>query len=72
MPISVNSDAHFCLGVGKIDRAQGIIEAADFPEELIINASAENLQKYFIIKKGLDILCEIEKAKESGEFNTLD
>lgn len=72
VPISVNSDAHFCLGVGKIDRAQGIIEAADFPEELIINASPENLQKYFMRKKGLDILGEIEKVKESGEFNTLD
>lgn len=42
--IVVNSDAHFCLDVGKFDFAIKMLKEIDFPEELIMNRSVEVLQ----------------------------
>lgn len=37
----VSSDAHFCTSVGSFALAKQLIEAAEVPEELIVNTSAE-------------------------------
>ncbi len=39
--IIINSDAHFCLDVGNIDRVLEIIKNINFPEHLIINYHEE-------------------------------
>lgn len=46
VPIVVNSDAHFESQVGCFDQALQMLSEIDFPEELIINASAERLNDY--------------------------
>ncbi len=55
VPISVNSDAHISYGVGRIEEAVKVIETADFPEELIVNSSMENLRNYLLKISGEDI-----------------
>lgn len=44
--LSVGSDAHYHLVVGKFDYALRLLEEADFPEELVINSSMDRLEKY--------------------------
>lgn len=68
VPIAVNSDAHFCYGVGSIDKSEEILKKVNFPEELIINSTPERLQTFFMKKKGLDILGEIEKNKDREDW----
>ena len=46
MPIVVSSDAHFEAYVGDFGHALEMLSEIDFPEELILNASAERLNDY--------------------------
>ncbi len=46
VPIVVNSDAHFETQVGYVDYALEMLSEVDFPEELILNASADRLNDY--------------------------
>lgn len=46
VPIIVNSDAHFQTEVGEFRKALALLEEIGFPEELIVNASAERLNAY--------------------------
>lgn len=46
VPIVVNSDAHFETQVGSVGPALEMLSELDFPEELIVNASAERLNEY--------------------------
>lgn len=44
--ISVDTDAHFVTALGRADEALRMLSEIDFPEELIVNASVENLNAY--------------------------
>ena len=46
VPIVVSSDAHFEAYVGDFGHALEMLSESDFPEELILNASAERLNDY--------------------------
>ncbi|ARP50488.1 MULTISPECIES: phosphatase [Caproicibacterium] len=46
VPVVVNSDAHFSTQVGCFPRAQQLLQELDFPEELVVNSSAEQLRAY--------------------------
>jgi len=38
VPVVVNTDSHFAPNIGRFDQAIPILEAVDFPEELVLNA----------------------------------
>lgn len=44
--IIVSSDAHFCEEVGEFGEALRMLKEVDFPEERIVNASWESLEKF--------------------------
>lgn len=46
VPVIINSDAHFCLQVGKFDNAIQMLKDIDFPEELIVNSSIDRFKAY--------------------------
>lgn len=52
VPIVVNTDAHFCLSVGKTPLSQKLLSELDFPEELIVNKSFEKIKAHIISKRG--------------------
>lgn len=55
VPIALTSDAHTSYAVGEVDKSIELALEIEFPQELIINASVENLQEYFIKYRGFDI-----------------
>lgn len=44
--IIVNSDAHFYTAIGAFETAEELLAEADFPEELVLNALQERVEKY--------------------------
>lgn len=42
-PIVLGTDSHICYTIGKFDRAMEIVEAVDFPKELILNYYPERI-----------------------------
>ncbi len=42
-PVILGSDSHICYTIGKFERALEIVEAVDFPEELILNYYPERI-----------------------------
>ncbi|MDO5124075.1 MAG: phosphatase [Eubacteriales bacterium] len=44
--VAVDTDAHFITQLGRAQEALCMLEEIDFPEELVVNASVENLQAY--------------------------
>jgi putative hydrolase len=50
VPVIVNSDAHFCNRVGDFEGAISVLEEADFPAELIVNASEETFKNYLKLR----------------------
>ncbi len=44
--VSVDTDAHFTTQLGRADEALRLLEEIGFPEELIVNSSVENMNKY--------------------------
>lgn len=56
VPVVVNSDAHIRFNVGKVDSAIALLEKINFPEELVINADKDRLRKFFLERKGIDLL----------------
>ncbi|MEG1291252.1 MAG: phosphatase [Lachnospiraceae bacterium] len=46
VPIAMNSDAHVDLAVGKHEYAQEVLDAADFPQELVVNYNPQILKTY--------------------------
>ncbi|MDO5539417.1 MAG: phosphatase [Eubacteriales bacterium] len=46
VPVIMNSDAHVVTDIGKHQRAQAIIKEVNFPEELVVNRSVDELMKY--------------------------
>ncbi len=45
--ICVDTDSHFTNTVGRAPETLKMLEAIDFPQKLIVNASTENLKAYF-------------------------
>ena len=43
VPIIMGSDSHICCSIGKFDRALEVVEAVDFPKELIVNFYPERI-----------------------------
>ena len=46
VPVVMDSDAHFDLLIGEFDLARSLLEKLDFPEELVLNRSADAIRKY--------------------------
>ena len=44
--VAVDTDAHFVTHLGRADEAIKMLESIDFPEELVVNASVQNFEKY--------------------------
>ena len=42
----MDSDAHFDTHIAEFDAARVLLEELDFPEELIVNRSVKEYQKY--------------------------
>lgn len=51
--ISLGSDAHFSGDIGNFSKATSLIEEVDYPEDLIINSSIENLYSFLELRKKL-------------------
>lgn len=50
-PIVIASDAHYCRDVGNISFALEIVNAIDFPEELIMNRDQQTFETFIHYKK---------------------
>ena len=48
LPVIINSDAHICFDVGRIEEAMEFVREVDFPAELIVNFNEKLIDKYFI------------------------
>ena len=46
VPITLGTDAHVCFDIGDFSYAEKVLEAVDFPEELVLNTSLERFKKY--------------------------
>lgn len=46
VPVVMDSDAHFDLLIGEFDLARDLLEKMDFPEELVLNRSADAIREY--------------------------
>ncbi|MDO4454177.1 MAG: phosphatase [Eubacteriales bacterium] len=46
VPIVINSDAHWMDDIGNHCYCDSVLKAVDFPEELIVNRSVEEIKKY--------------------------
>lgn len=46
--ILLGSDAHIDLDIGRFDEALALLEAVDFPEELVVNTSMEKLESLLL------------------------
>lgn len=46
VPVLVSSDAHYMTDIANMDHVSPILEQVDFPEELIINYSAEKFREF--------------------------
>ncbi len=44
--IAVDTDAHFITQLGRAEEALSLLESIDFPEELVVNSSIDNLERY--------------------------
>lgn len=52
VPIVVSSDGHFVSSIGVFDRSLELLEAAAFPEELVLNADEERFRAVLAAKMG--------------------
>ena len=55
VPVMVSSDSHIQYTVGGFDNALRVLEAVDFPEELVINADFDRLAEYLRLSRKVDI-----------------
>ena len=56
------SDAHICFNVGDVSAAEELLNAAKFPEELILNANFERFEQY--LKKREARIKDFESAED--------
>jgi putative hydrolase len=57
--IMVGSDSHVFYDVGNFEHALELLEACDFPQELVINASAKTIEQFLLEKKPIRAQSEI-------------
>ena len=55
VPIVVNSDAHYSSYIGSFENSLKILSDIDFPEELVMNTSAQKFINYLKSKKELSL-----------------
>ena len=46
VPVVMDSDAHFDSLIGEFDLARELLTKLDFPEELVLNRSADAIKEY--------------------------
>lgn len=51
MPVILGSDAHYHTYIGNFERCEKVLEMAEFPEELVINRSTEEFDRFIKHKK---------------------
>lgn len=51
VPVLVSSDAHYMTDIANTDQVEELINEVDFPQELIINYSAEEFKKFIGINR---------------------
>lgn len=51
VPVLVSSDAHYMTDIANMDHVQTVIEQTDFPEELIINYSAQQFKEFLRVNR---------------------
>ncbi len=56
--VCVSTDAHYHMLLGKWDSAFSILEAASFPEELIVNRNIQTFRDYILERRRIDIFSE--------------
>ncbi len=56
--VCVSTDCHFHEQLGKWERAFSILEAAEFPEELIVNRNIQVFRDYILKRRNVDILAD--------------
>ena len=54
VPIVINTDAHFCESIGQAPQSIKMLNEIQFPSELVINSSKENLERW-LKKKGIQL-----------------
>lgn len=52
IPMVLNTDSHFCLGIGKVEKAEELLRKHNFPFELIANKNFEIIKKHIEEKHG--------------------
>jgi len=52
-PIVVNTDCHYAGIIGRTDVSQVLLEAADFPDELIFNRDVQKVLEYVSKKRNI-------------------
>lgn len=52
--IVINTDSHFCECIGQVPQSIKMLNEIQFPDELVINSSKENLEKW-LKKKGIKL-----------------
>ncbi len=58
VPVVVNSDAHSCFDVGNTKAALHLLAEEGYPQEWIVNRTAQSLADWILKKKGRNILEE--------------
>ena len=51
-PVVVNTDSHFCAGIGRADKALQMLEELDFPAGLVLNADADWFYEHMAKRTG--------------------
>lgn len=54
VPIVINTDSHFCECIGQAPESIKMLNEIEFPSELVINSSKENLEKW-LKKKNIQL-----------------
>lgn len=52
VPVTLGSDAHYCEDIGFFPYAEDILKTVDFPEELVLNTSADKFLAYLEKRSG--------------------
>ena len=57
--VSVTSDAHFAGNVGKLEDGMSLLQEINYPRELIVGASTENMENFLALRK-VKSLCSVQ------------
>lgn len=54
VPIALTSDSHISYTIGAVEKGIALVKEVDYPQNLIINISEQNLRNYFREYRGID------------------